>query len=361
MPQVQILSSRPNRIMDEDSRLIHRRNNQVASEEAETRRETTCFLYLITRKGVVFLLLKFIIKDFLEDRKFNNCSPKTVTSYANTLNQFQEYCITKDYVNVDDITSATVKAYLNYCMEVRKNVPTSINHKIIDLKSFFHYCTRENIINEKRNPCEKLGKLKTDIRIEAFTDEQITQILNYYRSIKGKEKSFFAVRDYLIVLTLLGTGIRLGEAINIAWNDLDLTNSKVIVFGKKRMQRTIPVVEKLRKELVEWKLFQSQYLQGKNVEYVFSTVDGEKMSENAIKNIFRRLKEIMNFKNVRLSAHTFRHTFCKSWIMANGDQFSLQRILGHSSLDMVNRYVSLFGSAIKELNDKYNPLNAFML
>ena len=55
-PQVQILSFRPKRIMDEDSRLIHRRNKQVASEEAENRRETTCFLYLITRKGVVFLL-----------------------------------------------------------------------------------------------------------------------------------------------------------------------------------------------------------------------------------------------------------------------------------------------------------------
>jgi len=35
----------------------------------------------------------------------------------------------------------------------------------------------------------------------------------------------------------------------------------------------------------------------------------------------------MYFKDARLSAHTFRHTFAKSWIMTNGDQFSLQRIL----------------------------------
>ncbi len=318
-------------------------------------------MYLITRKGVVFLLLKFTMKDFLDDRKFNNCSPKTVTSYSNTLKQFQEFCMTRDIVNIEDISSATVKAYLNYCIEERGNTPTSINHKIIDLRAFFNYCSRENIINEKRNPCEKISKLKTDIRIAAFTDEQVIQILNYYRRMKGKDKSFFAVRDYVIVLTLLGTGIRVGELINIQWNDVDLTNGKVTVFGKKRMQRTIPLVEKLRKEFLEWKTFQSQYLKDKDAKYIFSTSEGEKLSENAIQNMFKRLKGIMNFKDVRLSAHTFRHTFSKNWIMANGDQFSLQRILGHSSLDMVNRYVSLFGSAVKELNDKYNLLNAFTL
>lgn len=305
-----------------------------------------------------FLLLKFTIKDYLDDRKFNNCTSKTITSYANTLKQFQDFCITRDIVNVEDITATTVKAYLNYCIEERKNTPTSINHKIIDLRAFFNYCSRENIISDKRNPCEKISKLKTDIKIAAFSDEQVTQILNYYRRMKGRNKSFFAVRDYAIVLTLLGTGIRLGELINIEWKDVDLPNSKVIVFGKKRMQRTIPIVEKLRKELIEWKLFQSQYLKGKEASHVFSTAEGDKLSEDAIKNMFKRLKEIMNFKDVRLSAHTFRHTFCKSWIMANGDQFSLQRILGHSSLDMVNRYVSLLGSAIKELNDKFNPLNS---
>ena len=112
-------------------------------------------MYLITGKGVFFLLLKFTMKDFLDDRKFNNCSPKTVTSYANTLKQFQEFCITRDAVNIEDITSVTVKAYLNYCIEKRGNRPTSINHKIIDLRAFFNYCSRENIVNEKRNPCER--------------------------------------------------------------------------------------------------------------------------------------------------------------------------------------------------------------
>jgi len=97
--------------MIEVSRLIHRLKSQVAQIKAETHEETTLFMYLITQKGVVFLLLKFTVKDFLDDRKINNCSPKTITSYYNSLKQFQEFRMTRDIVNVENISSATVKTY----------------------------------------------------------------------------------------------------------------------------------------------------------------------------------------------------------------------------------------------------------
>jgi integrase/recombinase XerD len=69
----------------------------------------------------------------------------------------------------------------------------------------------------------------------------------------------------------------------------------------------------------------------------------------------------MNFKDVRLSCHTFRHTFAKNWIMSGGDIFSLQKILGHAKLEMTKRYADLFMSAIQEQNDKFNPLNSIKI
>lgn len=184
-----------------------------------------------------------------------------------------------------------------------------------------------------------------------------TITLNYYRRIKERDKTFYAYRDYTIIITLLGTGIRRGELCNLRWQDVDLANSKMIIYGKARRQRTIPLTDKLKHEL-EWRLFNERYFYnftpGRNV---FTTNTGKRLTGNAVGNIFKRLAKIMNFRDVRVLAHTFRHTFAKNWILSGGDVFSLQRILGHSSLEMTNRYVSLFGSAAREQNDKHNPLN----
>jgi len=62
---------------------------------------------------------------------------------------------------------------------------------------------------------------------------------------------------------------------------------------------------------------------------------------------------------VQGSPHTFRHTMAKLYIRNGGDPFSLQQILGHSSLDMVQMYVRLFSTEVKELHQKYNPVEHF--
>ncbi|RIV22092.1 site-specific integrase [Alicyclobacillaceae bacterium I2511] len=50
--------------------------------------------------------------------------------------------------------------------------------------------------------------------------------------------------------------------------------------------------------------------------------------------------------NVRVSAHTFRHTFARIWILNGGDAFTLRRILRHKTMDMVNRYIHLWGREV---------------
>lgn len=64
---------------------------------------------------------------------------------------------------------------------------------------------------------------------------------------------------------------------------------------------------------------------------------------------------------VRVSPHTFRHTFAKLFILNGGDAFSLQAILGHSTLDMVRHYVNLFSSDVQEQHKKYSPIENLSL
>jgi len=60
----------------------------------------------------------------------------------------------------------------------------------------------------------------------------------------------------------------------------------------------------------------------------------------------------------KTSVHLFRHTFAKKWILSGGDIFRLQKLLGHSSLEIVKEYVNIFGADLKAQYDTFNPLES---
>lgn len=307
------------------------------------------------------MLLKFAIKDFIEDREFKNLSKVTIDGYHRTIQEFHDFCVQREVVDCSDITASTIKSYLLHCQKDRINNPTSINHKLHNLKIFTNYMEEIGIYNEKNNPAKKISYLKTDIKIEIFTNDQIKQMLGYYQRLKFRHQTFWAYRDYFLITTLLSTGIRLGEAINLKWDDIDIQNQSMTVFGKKRSLRSIPITSKLIKEICEYKVFVQQQFEHKNIEFVFTNRNNEQLTVNGVKCIFKRLKTNMNFKNVRLSAHTFRHTFCSSMIKSGCDLLSLQRMMGHANLSMLNKYYALWGTSLKSINDKHNPLNGIDL
>ncbi|KJB86158.1 integrase [Paenibacillus sp. E194] len=303
------------------------------------------------------MLLKFAIKDYLEEKEYNNLSERTIHTYAFTLNEFQCYCGEQQIVSVEDVTTSTIKSYLLYCQKERKNNATTRNGKFRRIKIFFNHLEKEEIISSKQNPVRKLSYIKEDIKIEAFTDHHIKQMLNYLRRAKQRRHTFHYYRDYMIVVFLLGTGVRLGELVNLQWIDINFASQAVTVFGKKREQSSIPITDKLIKELAEYKVFCEQHF-GKLSEYVFvSENKNNQMTVEGVKSMFQRLKAAMNFSNVRLSAHTFRHTFAHRMLMNGCDVFSLQKMLRHSNLSMTQKYLSIWGTALKEVNAKFNPLN----
>lgn len=298
-------------------------------------------------------MLKFAIAEFRDDREYKNLSPRTIESYLLTLTEFQDFCGKQEIVNVEDVTQAIVKSYLLYCQKERNNNPTTRNSKLHTLKIFFNFLEQNEVIESKNNPIKRLFYVKEDIKIEAFNDHHINQMLGYLRRIKQRERTFTAYRDYVICITLLGTGMRLGEMINLQWSDIDFKSGTVTVWGKKREQSSIPMTEKLIKELSEYQVFCRQHFNELS-QFVFTTDKHNKqMSVDGAKTIFRRLKKVMGFKDVRLSAHTFRHTFAHKMLMNGCDIFTLQKMLRHSQISMTQRYLAIWGTALREQNDKY--------
>lgn len=228
------------------------------------------------------MLLKFAIQDFKEDREYQNLSKQTIKTYQIILGEFQKYCVEKEVLNVEDVTNTTVKSYLLYCIKSKGNNPVTINTKIKNLRAFFNFMVINEIVSEKRNPMLKIDKSKTETKIEVFSDNHIKQMLGYYRRLKGREHSFHAYRDHTIILTLLCSGIRLGELCNLTWKEVDLIRGTIIVFGKKRVQASIPITHKLVQELAEYKVFCQKFFPELS-DHVFVNRENTPLTEDPLR------------------------------------------------------------------------------
>ncbi|MFX3637071.1 MAG: tyrosine-type recombinase/integrase [Candidatus Pristimantibacillus sp.] len=300
------------------------------------------------------MLIKFAIKDFIADKKYKNLSIKTVEGYVSVLDMFQDYCTSNEIVSVHNLSAQTIKSFL---MQLQGNNPTSRNNKLRILKNFFNWLQENEIISEKQNVCKKVSYAKEDIEIQPFSDYHIDQILGYLRRIKQRQQTYYAIREYTIIVFLLGTGVRLGELVSLKWSDIDFKGGSASILGKKRELSSVPLTERLSKELAEYRVYCEQHFDGLGV-YVFPTDKNTQLQSESIKTIFKRLKKAMNFKDVRLSCHTFRSTFAVRCIQNGMDAFTLQRLLRHTDISMTNRYVRMFGTALKSQNEKFNPLNS---
>jgi integrase/recombinase XerD len=84
---------------------------------------------------------------------------------------------------------------------------------------------------------------------------------------------------------------------------------------------------------------------------------GLPFTENGVQQMLRRYGKKAGITGIRCSPHSFRHTFAKNYLMNGGDIFSLQKILGHSSLASVRIYLNLFATDVKKQHLRFSPVD----
>lgn len=183
-----------------------------------------------------------------------------------------------------------------------------------------------------------------------YTDEEIKRLVR-----KPKTDDFLENRNWVLVNYFLATGNRVSSVADLRIKDVDLEDGYITVNRQKNHKPTrIPLVKKITRILRTYIDDYRTEIDGVPVdedEPLFCNLYGEKLSENAIK------KAIANYNRSRhvekTSVHLFRHTFAKKWIIDGGDLLQLEKMLGQSSLKMVQHYANLYASDIKEQAEKH--------
>lgn len=160
-------------------------------------------------------------------------------------------------------------------------------------------------------------------------------------------------RAQMVALTILDTGLRLKEALAVRRDDVDFDNLLLTVRnGKGGKQRVVPMSCELRKILSK---FMSANVSRTGL--VFFSGEGSQMLQNNIRRDFGQLCSRVRISGVKGGFHCLRHTFAVNYVRNGGDVFRLQRILGHSTLDMTRRYVDLQTADLQAVHEKLSVLN----
>ena len=294
-------------------------------------------------------------------------SPRTVEWYCRVLCYFQTYLDREGYsTRLGDLTLEVVREFVLYLQTRRKRdkhpyIPSpdgklaaiSAQNYVRGLRAFFSWLhregyTEENILAQLRPP-RAPQKL-----VDVLTDDEVGRIL-----VCLDTDTTSGCRDIAIVITFLDSGLRLSELTGLRFADAHIDHGYLKVMGKGAKERIVPIGSVAQKALQRYVFhFRSEPLY-EDEDYFFLTLEGKPMSANAVKLIFARLAQKSGVK--RLHAHLCRHTFATNYLINGGDVFSLQQILGHSSLEMVRRYVSLASAQVRVLHRKFSPMDRMNL
>ncbi|WP_456066317.1 tyrosine-type recombinase/integrase [Gemmiger sp.] len=183
-----------------------------------------------------------------------------------------------------------------------------------------------------------------------YTDDEIKRLVR-----KPKTDDFLENRNWVMVNYFLATGNRVSSVADLRIGDVDLDEGYITVNRQKNGKPTrIPLVKKitriLRAYIDDYRTEVNGVPVGLN-EPLFCNLYGEELSENGIKKAIANYNRSRNVE--KTSVHLFRHTFAKKWIIDGGDLLQLEKMLGQSSLKMVQHYSNLYASDIKEQAEKH--------
>ena len=299
--------------------------------------------------------MKRELDDFLLDCQMRNLSPRTIHSYGVYVSDFLKYAEGEHGITeIREVTPDIIKRWMVAQMD-RGVAAITVAGRYTDLHSFFGYLQREGIL--EANPIKKVRPPKyTSKIVQTFSEEDIRRLLGALDRTR-----FFGVRDYALILTLLDTGLRASEACGLTAGDVDLVDGSLKVAEgqgrhiKGRRERIVAVGNRVRRELSRYLMEREKHFKDCPNDWLFPSRDGTRLNKDSLRRIIARIGKKAHLKNVRTSPHTFRHTYAKRFLLNGGDIFSLQKQLGHRTLEMVRKYVNLFGPEVKEQQRRFSP------
>lgn len=286
--------------------------------------------------------------EFCITQQLRGNSEKTLAYYANCIQPFIMY-----FGHNFAMASLTVIQVREYALVLKSRDISSNSFKsyLKGIKAFLAWSYGEGYTNI--NLSEKLFLPKAQRKtIDTLTDSEIVLLFKGFNT-----KTYIGLRNYCICALMLDSGLRKSEVVALTTSDMHISESYIIVNGKGNKQRLVPLGNYSQKHLIKY-IAQRPCSVKHNA--LFLTKDFKPISGSVIARLFKSIqvqKVVEGAFTSRIHAHLLRHTFATCYLENGGNIYALQQILGHTSLDMVKKYVHLTQAKTIVNFKNYSPLD----
>lgn len=278
---------------------------------------------------------------FLLTKRANGVKTKSIETYTQHFHAISKHL--DIHQEIREMTKADLQSMI-LSMQQQGLSPNSIKSYSITIKAFLSWCNDEGLTTLN------MAKYKGEETIkETYSDEELRILL---QKPNTKKCTFAEYRSWAIVSLLVNCGCRASTIRNIQIRDVDLPSRIIHArHTKNRKALVIPLCSQMAGILREYLKIRG----GEADDYLFCTEHGTQLTENALRC------SIVDYNRRRgvqkTSIHLFRHTFARKYLVdCGGNAFTLQKLLGHSTLDMTKHYCAIFDADIARNFDSFSPL-----
>ena len=280
-------------------------------------------------------------------------SPTTLRWYEHKLRQFTDWCRESESAfTTDDLAPALFSRFLTFLEETTsvqygraRSSYTRRGYTQV-FRQWLDFLASDELALVRPGMRDRLVRIRPDVKvIVTYSDEQLRAL---FAAAKRQDSPRLVARDTAILSLLLDSGIRASELCGLRLGDvaLDRTEPYLTVNGKGRKQREVGFGMRTKKALALYIHRWRPEVATRDLGYVFLNVRGEQLTPDGLDQMLYRLRDLAGgpeaFPGVRVSAHTFRHTFAVRTLERGTDVYALSRILGHTSVTVTQNYLRDF-------------------
>lgn len=267
------------------------------------------------------------LQEFIEAKRVENLSERTLNYYATTLHRMLEY-IDKPVRLVD---ANDIRRCLSWGLTERKVSPVTVNNERRCMSTFFQWLENEDII--RKSPVKRTKALKEEKGDKKpFSDEEIARLRE--GCVTEREKAIFEL--------LLSSGMRVSELCGLDRDGMDFSGRECEVLGKGNKRRTcfFSAAAKLHLE---------RYLESRDDDNpaLFVSTQGKhsRIGKCGIERIVREIGRRAGVTNVH--PHRFRRTMATNNLRRGMKLEEIQQLLGHSNMDTTLIYAKVDKEMLK--------------